>query len=134
MVSDLLEITLTAPDTFTPQLELRATAQHGREQTMKQIYTLLHRCNGFLLEDSNQANSGQCCLTLEVPRRTIFDLYSGLLAAELELCRDSHLHLTGLCALRHYRPLRAGNVSLKLELTFPDEIDLDDTWAALGFA
>ncbi len=133
MVDDLLEIALTPPDTATPQLHLRATACHSREQTMKQIRALLRRCCGYLLED-HSPTAGQSCLKLEVPRRSIFDLYSGLLAAELDLCHDSHLRLTGLCNLRFYRQLRAGNINLTLELSFPEEIDLDEPWAALGFA
>jgi hypothetical protein len=134
MVRDLIQITLTPPGSATQSLELRATACHSRGQTMNQIYALLDRCNGFLLQDTNRADSGQSWLEMEVPRRNIFDLYSGLLSIELDLTRDSHLHLTGLCTLRLYRPMRTGNVTLKLELTFPDEIDLTEPWAAIGFA
>jgi hypothetical protein len=133
MVDELLEITLTPPDAATPQLHIRGTACHSREQTMKQMYALLRRCRGFLLEE-HKLTTGQSSLNLEVPRRSIFDLYSGLLAAELDLCHDSHLRLTSLCNLRFYRQLRAGNINLTLEMSFPEEIDLDEPWAALGFA
>jgi hypothetical protein len=105
-----------------PPVDLRAVAC-DREHTLGQLREVVEACGGFLLTDKASAGTGQSSLKFEVPRRSAFDLYSGLLAAELDLCRDSHLRLTGLCTLRRYHPLRGGNVSLQLELTFPEEND-----------
>jgi len=130
MPSNLVQIASMPPDSTAQQLYLRATAYHSRDQTLPQLYALLRRCGGFLLGEGSTVESGQSCLKFEVPRRNVFELYSGLLSAELDLSHDSHLHLTGLCTLRRYHPFRIGNVSIQLEIGFPDEIDPEEPWAA----
>lgn len=134
MPTALIEPTHPAGPAIEQQIELRGTANNSREQTLLHLRATIQGCHGFLLEDQHSAMDGPVTLDFEIPRRSIFDLYSGLLAAELDLCRDSHLRLSSLCTLRRYHRHRSGNLTLRLGLTFSNETDLEDAWAAIGFA
>ncbi len=63
-------------------------------------------------------------LTFEVQLRTAFELYSVILAAGLELTRDSHIRMSGLCTLRGHNPRHAKRrrvVTVRLELSFLED-------------
>jgi hypothetical protein len=61
----------------------------------------------------------------EMPLRSAVDLYSGLVGCGLELTRDSHMGLAGLCTLRRHNPRtqQPGRViDVRLEVSFLEEI------------
>jgi hypothetical protein len=63
-------------------------------------------------------------LSFEVQLRSVFELYSGLVAAGVELTRDSHIRLTGLCTLRDHNPHNAKRrrvVTIRLEVCFLED-------------
>jgi hypothetical protein len=115
------------------RFDLRATSHNGREETLLRVCNVLDHCHGYLLE-ARDTGTAQSNLLFEVSRRAVFDLYSGLLGAELDLSRDSRLRLSGLCTLRRHHPLRGGNVTVLLELSFLDEAGSEEIWSAIGFA
>jgi hypothetical protein len=76
-------------------------------------------------------------LSFEVQLRTAFELYGGLLAAGLELTRDSHIRMTGLCTLRGHNPRHAKRrriVTVRLELNFLEEASTIAQGVVVGLA
>ncbi len=76
-------------------------------------------------------------LTFEVQLRTAFELYGALLAAGLELTRDSHIRMTGLCTLRGHNPRHAKRrrvVTVRLELNFIEDTPAISQGIVVGLA
>ena len=81
--------------------------------------------SGCWLHDSKAKSLAQMEYRFELPLRSAVELYSGLVGCGLELTRDSHAELTGLCTLRrHNTPQQElGRViDVRLEVNFLDEI------------
>jgi hypothetical protein len=76
-------------------------------------------------------------LLFEVQLRTAFELYGGLLATGIELTRDSHIRMTGLCTLRGHNPRHARRrriVTVRLELNFLEEVSAIVQGVVVGLA
>jgi hypothetical protein len=132
MFPHLLESPAAKPPTGQ-RIALRATVHAGRHQTRERLRSLMFACHCFILEDLR--STGTCAsLHFEAPLRSIVDLYSGLLAADLDLTADSHTSLTGLCTLRRHQLLPGETVTAHLELTFFDDTESEDLWLPIGFA
>lgn len=108
-----------------PPLRLQTFTYDDRRETLAAVGRALDRCGAWVLD--RQAISVELTrLRLEMELRSALELYSGLIAAGLELTRGSHLALTELCTLARHRrrgrePFRV--VELVLELSFLDEME-----------
>jgi hypothetical protein len=98
----------------------------------------MHHCGCWVLRRGTLSTS-QVELVFEIHLRSAFDLYGGLIAAGVELTRDSHAALTGLCTLRRHHPAShptAGGTSriitIRLEVSFFDEDEIE--LGAVGLA
>ena len=98
----------------------------------------MHHCGCWVLARGTLPSS-QIELVFEVHLRSAFDLYGALIAAGVELTRDSHAALTGLCTLRRHHPaphLAALDsyriVTVRLEVSFVDEDDIESALVGLA--
>lgn len=60
----------------------------------------------------------------EVQLRSVYELYSGLISAGLELTRDSHMRMTSLCTVRDHNPRHAKRrriLTVRLEVNFLEQ-------------
>lgn len=60
-------------------------------------------------------------LSFEVQLRSVYEVYSGLIGAGLELTRDSHMRMTSLCTVRDHNPRHAKRrriLTIRLEISF----------------
>jgi hypothetical protein len=76
-------------------------------------------------------------LCLEVQLRSVFELYSGLVSAGVELTRDSHTTMTGLCTVRDHNLHQARRrriLTVRLELSFLEQAGSESTKTAIGRA
>jgi hypothetical protein len=83
----------------------------------------MNNCGCWLL-DQRALSAAQMEMVFEVQLRSALDLYGALIAAGVELTRDSHAALTGLCTLRrhNFRAPHHGNiVTVRLEVRFMEE-------------
>jgi hypothetical protein len=81
--------------------------------------------SGCWVHDHKALSLAQMEYYIELPLHSADELYSGLVGCGLELTRDSHLDLTGLCTLRRHnpRPQQVGRViGVRLEVSFLEEI------------
>lgn len=63
-------------------------------------------------------------LFFEVQLRSVYELYSGLISAGLELTRDSHMRMTSLCTVRDHNPRHAKRrriLTVHLQINFLEE-------------
>jgi hypothetical protein len=107
----------------TPTIELRG---HSYEDHRKIVPLLLEavKTAGCWVTEQHALSPTLTELYLEVQLRSIFDLYSGILSAGVELSRDSHTCMTALCTVRDHNPRLAKRrriITLKLALNFLDE-------------
>jgi hypothetical protein len=117
-------------------LELRCHSYDDHRQIVPGLLDTLAGLGCWVLEQK-ALSSTQTELCFEVQLRTAFELYSGLLAAGLELTRDSHLRMSGLCTLRGHNPRQAKRrrvVTIRLELNFLEESTPASNGIIIGLA
>lgn len=114
-----------ATPSSTPLLEVRSFSYEERPMILAALAQQMATCGCWLLERRTVSLS-QIEYRFELQLRSIFDLYSGLIAAGLELTKGSHLDLTSLCTLCKHNPTPAelGRiVTVRLELSFLIEFE-----------
>ena len=119
-INDPVNAVLTG-DTYP--IELRCHSYEDHRAIVPELLETLSNLGCWVLEQ-RALSSTQTELCFEVQLRTAFELYGGLLAAGLELTRDSHLRMSGLCTLRGHNPRHARRrrvVTVRLELNFLEE-------------
>jgi hypothetical protein len=65
-------------------------------------------------------------LSFEVQLRSVYDLYSGILSAGLELTRESHMRMSSLCTVRDHNPRQAKRrriITVRLDVNFLEQHD-----------
>lgn len=108
----------------TPTVTLRALSHHTRAVVSPLLTEALQDCGCWTLE-----RSGDACglyLLFELPLREMAELYPSLMECGLTFDRKGHGELALLCTLGRHALERKGlrrNVTLRLELTFLDELE-----------
>jgi hypothetical protein len=117
-------------------IELRCHSYDDHREIVPELLNVLSSLGCWVLEQRT-VSSTQTELCFEVQLRTAFELYGGLLSAGLELTRDSHLRMSGLCTLRSPNPRHARRrrvVTIRLELNFLEEESASTIGMVGGFA
>jgi hypothetical protein len=117
-------------------VDLRCHSYEEHRAVLPVLLDILGSLGCWVLEQKVLSPT-QTEVSFEVQLRTAFELYGGLLAAGLELTRDSHLRLTGLCTLRGHNPRHARRrrvVTIRLELNFLEETTSISNGVIVGLA
>jgi hypothetical protein len=125
----------TPPPAVDPAVALRGSSHQDRRQILPALDLAMHHCGCWVLRRGTLSSS-LVELVFEIHLRSAFDLYGALIAAGVELTRDSHAALTGLCTLRRHHPAslpasRLGAaiatriVTVRLEVSFFDEDEIE---------
>ena len=104
-------------------VDLRGHSYEDHRVTIPALLDTLAACGCWVLEQK-ALSSTQTELSFEVQVRSSFELYSGLVAAGIELSRDSHVRMSGLCTLRGHNPRQARRrrvVTVRLGLSFLEQ-------------
>jgi hypothetical protein len=112
-----------APNGDLPQVDLRGHSYDEHRIVLPYLLDTMASCGCWVL-DQKALSPSHTELSFEVQIRSVFELYSGLIAAGIELSRDSHIRMTGLCTLRGHNPHNAKRrriVTIRLELSFLEE-------------
>jgi hypothetical protein len=116
----------TAPSQLVaPDLAVRGFSYEDRRAILPALAEAL-AASGCWLHGSKAVSTAQMEYHFELPLHSAVELYSGLVGCGLELTRDSHMELTGLCTLRRHnpRPQQVGRViGVRLEVSFLEEIE-----------
>ena len=118
-----------------PVLELRGFSYAEQSQIIPVLLCTLDLCDCWL-EQWRMPSPSQAVLCFEVHVRSVFELYSELAVTGVELTRESHVKLTGLCTMVGLKPRRAmrGWVrNVRLKVSFLDH-NLDFGTMSIGMA
>jgi len=124
MPSQLPALTAASPEPPAAELDVRGFSYEDRREILPALAEAL-AASGCWLHASKAMSLAQMEYRFEMPLRSAVDLYSGLVGCGLELTRDSHMGLAGLCTLRRHnpRPQQPGRViDVRLEVSFLEEI------------
>lgn len=116
-----------------PILQLRGHTYDNRDETLADLLETMNQCGCWLLEQ-RLLSPTSTELHFELQLRSVFELYSALLASGIQLSRDSHTRMKSLCTVRDHNPHRARRrriLTVRLELLF---LALDDDDAACDLA
>lgn len=109
--------------------ELQAYSYEDRHGLLPTLTAAFAQSGGWVLE-RNTTSPTTVEFKLEIQLRSIMELYSGLVAAGVELTRATHATLTDLCICQRNlapvseRPRPAQVLSLRLELLFLEDVTL----------
>jgi hypothetical protein len=120
-ISNDLTHPLTAGD--LPPVDLRGHSYDDHRTIVPALLETMATCGCWVL-DQKALSPTLTELCFEVQLRAVFELYSGLVAAGVDLTRDSHTRLTSLCTLRDHNPRHAKRrrvVTIRLEVCFLEE-------------
>ncbi|HEY5214622.1 MAG TPA: hypothetical protein VIJ38_16525 [Acidobacteriaceae bacterium] len=107
----------------TPMIELRGHSYADYRQVVPSLLDAVAACGCWVLEQ-RALSPTMTELRLEVQLRSVFELYSGLMSAGVELTRDSHTRMSGLCTVRDHNPRQAKRrriLTIRLELSFLEQ-------------
>jgi len=116
---------LAEPQPAVPDLAVRGFSYEDRRAILPALAEAL-AASGCWLHERKALSLAQMEYRFEMPLRSADELYSGLVGCGLELTRDSHMELAGLCTLRRHnpRPQQLGRViGVRLEVNFLEEIE-----------
>jgi hypothetical protein len=103
-----------------PTIELRGHSYEDHRKVVPMLLSTVKAC-GCWVTEQHALSSTSTELFLEVPLRSVFELYSEILSSGIELTRDSHTCMTALCTVRDHNP-RAANrrriITVRLALNF----------------
>jgi hypothetical protein len=117
-------------------VRLHGYSYEGRDAVFPRVLDALGGC-GCWIEENRSDSASLVTVRFDVAVRSAVELYSELIAAGLEMTRDSHLAMTWLCTLRRHnlRTARALRLaSVELEIRFLEEHDSNLGWSAAGIA
>jgi hypothetical protein len=106
-----------------PVVELRGHSYADHRQIVPALLDSVASCGCWVLEQ-RALSPTMTELRFEVQLRSVFELYSGLIATGLELTPDSHIRMTGLCTVRDHNPHQAKRrriITMRLELSFLEQ-------------
>ncbi len=104
-------------------VELRGHSYADHRQVVPSLLDAVAACGCWVLEQ-RATSSTTTELRLEVQLRSVFELYSSLIASGVELTRDSHTRMSGLCTVRDHNPRQAKRrriITVRLELSFLEQ-------------
>jgi len=118
----------------TPEtLDLRGYSYIDRQGLLPNLTTAFTQCGGWVLERKT-TSATTIEFRIEIQLRSIVELYSSLVAAGVELTRNTHSLLTDLCTCRHnlsrsHAPAATRSqpgqiLTLRLELSFLEDVTL----------
>jgi hypothetical protein len=119
-----------------PPIELRGFSYDEQRRIVPALLDAMANC-GCWVQEQRALSLTQTELRFEVHVRSAFELYSELIGAGVELTRDSHVRMTGLCTLRGHNPRQARRrrvVSMRLEVSFLEENNFEFGMMAIGLA
>lgn len=119
-----------------PTVELRGHSYEDHRKIVPALLDAVCACGCWVLEQ-RALSPTMTELSLEVQLRSVFELYSGIVAAGVELTRDSHTKLTGLCTVRDHNPRQAKRrriLTVRLELSFLEQGGSELAKTAIGRA
>lgn len=123
-----------------PAVVLRGFSHQDRRVILPALDKAVEACGCWVLERRNLSDA-QVELVLEVQLSGVFDLYTALVTAGVELNRASHAALTELCTLRRHHALGEAGVllygrmvTLGLEVNFVAEVEEDDAACSMAAA
>lgn len=106
--------------------ELRGYSFQDRQAILPSLNSAFSLCGGWVLErKATSANTME--FRFEIQLQSIMELYSSLVAAGLELTRDTHDTLTALCISRKHIAFSSRQrslLSIRLELNFLEDVTL----------
>jgi hypothetical protein len=108
-----------------PLIELRGHTYEDHREMVPVLLDTMAGCGCWLLEQRVLSPTATE-LNFELQLRSVFELYSGLLSAGVDLSRDSHTCMKSLCTVRDHNPHRAKRrriLTVRLELIFMEEAD-----------
>jgi hypothetical protein len=108
---------------YDPVVELRGHSYDDHRQIVPALLDSVASCGCWVLEQ-RALSPTMTELRFEVQLRSVFELYSGLIASGLELTPDSHIRMTGLCTVRDHNPRQAKRrriITMRLELSFLEQ-------------
>ena len=108
-----------------PTVELRGQTFEDHREIIPALLDSMAACGCWLLEQRVLSPTATE-LSFEIQLRSVFDLYSGLLASGVDLSRDSHTCMKSLCTVRDHNPHHARRrriITVRLELLFLEEAD-----------
>jgi len=106
--------------------DLQGYSYEDRQGLLPTLTSALAQCGGWVLERKT-TSATTMEFRIEIQLYGIVDLYSSLMATGVELTRNTHTTLTGLCTSRKHvamshRPTQV--VSIRLELSFLEDVTL----------
>jgi hypothetical protein len=119
-----------------PPIDLRGFSYDEQRRILPALLEAMAAC-GCWVEEQRAVSSTRTEVRFEVHLRSAFELYSELIAAGVELTRESHAQMTGLCTLRGHNPRHAKRrrvISVRLEVSFLEEDNLEFGMMAIGIA
>ena len=117
-------------------VELRGHSYEDHRQIVPALLECMAACGCWVLEQ-RALSPTMTQLCLEVQLRSVYELYSGLISAGVELTRDSHTRMTGLCTVRDHNPRQAKRrriITVRLELNFLEKANAEWGGIAGGLA
>jgi hypothetical protein len=109
----------------TPTIELRGHSYEDHRKIVPVLLEAVTACGCWVVEQRAMSPT-MTELYLEVQLRSVFELYSGMVASGVELTRDSHTCMTGLCTVRDHNPRLAKRrrvITVRLALNFLEQGD-----------
>ncbi len=103
-----------------PPIELRGHTYDEQRELVPELIETMNACGCWLL-DQRTLSSTSTELKIELQLRSVFEFYSALLAAGIDLTRDSHILMRSLCTVRDHNPHRAQRrriLNARIELVF----------------
>jgi hypothetical protein len=121
-----------------PVVELRGHSYADHRQIVPALLDSVASCGCWVLEQ-RALSPTMTELRFEVQLRSVFELYSGLIATGLELTPDSHIRMNSLCTVRDHNPRQAKRrriITMRLELSFLEQAgsELSLSRSSMGLA
>ena len=120
----------------TPTVELRGHSYADYRLVVPSLLDAVAACGCWVLEQ-RALSPTMTELRLEVQLRSVFELYSSLISAGVELTRDSHTRMSGLCTVRDHNPRQAKRrriLTIRLELSFLEQGGSEFQTTSVGVA
>ena len=119
-----------------PRIELRGHSYDEHRKIVPAVLESMASCGCWVLQQ-RALSPTMTELCVEVQLRSVYELYSGLIAAGVELNRASHTRMASLCTVRDYNPRQAKRrrvISVRLELNFLEQLNFGPGSPGVGIA
>lgn len=105
------------------EVHLRGHSFDDHRKLVPALLNSMATC-GCWVTEQRPLSATQTELSFEVQLRSVYELYSGILSAGLELTRDSHMRMSSLCNVRDHNPRQAKRrriITVRLEISFLEQ-------------